>query len=303
MFTEQTSLIIPTKDRSDNFRKLINRIFFLKLKFEEILVVDSSNTSQSKIVKIICKENNLKYFHTKASTSFQRNFGLTKIKNNKYIMFMDDDVEFFEDTFKNMELTINSNGGNKNIAGFGFNQVENTNNNFLDTLKNKLSNTFFDIYPSGPGKIARSGWHSKILNLEKDIFADWVFTTICIYKKEDIEGYKFDETFGEYSYLEDLDFSLNLMKDKKKIYISSSAKFKHPINIDRSSFKFGIIEVINRFKIIKKYHLSKKLFFIALTLRALYSFLKSLSLKKKYFQRGLGNIYALFLLNKKNINK
>ena len=61
MFTEQTSLIIPTKDRSDNFRKLINRIFFLKLKFEEILVVDSSNTSQSKIVKIICKENNLKY--------------------------------------------------------------------------------------------------------------------------------------------------------------------------------------------------------------------------------------------------
>ena len=52
----------------------------------------------------------------------------------------------------------------------------------------------------------------------------------CIYKLEDIKNFKFDETFD--SYLEDLDFSLNLMK-KKKIYISSEAKFLHPENIDR----------------------------------------------------------------------
>ena len=44
--------------------------------------------------------------------------------------------------------------------------------------------------------------------------------------------------------LEDLDFSLNLMKTNKKIYLSSEAKFLHPENIDRSSFKFGITEII-----------------------------------------------------------
>ena len=79
------------------------------------------------------------------------------------------------------------------------------------------------------------------MNLKNDILGDWVFTTICIYKIEDIKEFKFDETFGEYSYLEDLDFSLNLMKKKnKKIYISADAKFLHPENIDRSSFKFGL---------------------------------------------------------------
>lgn len=300
MFTEQTSLIIPTKNRSDKFNKLIDKIILFKLNFEEIIVVDSSDISHSKIVNKTCQKNNLKYFHTKASTSFQRNFGLTKIKDNTYVMFMDDDVEFYEDSFKNMERSINNNIENKNIIGFGFNQVENINFNFFDILKKNLFVGYLDIYPTEPGKIAKSGWHSKILNLDKDIIADWVFTTVCIYKREEIKNNRFDETFGEYSYLEDLDFSLNLTRDKKKIYISCSSKFKHPINIDRSNFKFGIIEVVNRYKIVKKYNLSKKLFFVGLFLRTLYSFLKSLSLNKRYLQRALGNIYALSILHKKN---
>ena len=104
----------------------------------------------------------------------------------------------------------------------------------------------------------------KNINLEKDIVGDWIFTTICTYKFENIKNFKFDETFGEYSYLEDLDFSLNLMKNNKKIYISSEAKFLHPENIDRSSFEFGITEVVNRYKIVKKFKLSTILFFVGL---------------------------------------
>ena len=73
-----------------------------------------------------------------------------------------------------------------------------------------------NIYPSTPGKVSESGWHSKIINLKEDVIAEWVFTTICIYKKKDIAGFKFDETFSEYSYLEDLDFSLNLKKKIKR---------------------------------------------------------------------------------------
>ena len=64
--------------------------------------------------------------------------------------------------------------------------------------------------------------------------------------------------------------------------LSSEARFKHPINIDRSSFKFGIIEVINRFKVVKKHNLSKKVFFIVLFFRAFFSFLKSLTFNIKY---------------------
>ena len=141
---------------------------------------------------------------------------------------------------------------------------------FLDNLKNLGILEYLNIYPSTPGKVAKSGWQSKILNLQNDIVGDWIFTTICTYKFEDIKNFNFDESFGEYSYLEDLDFSLNLKTNNKKIYISSEAKFLHPDNIDRSSFQFGITEVVNRYKIVKKYKLSKNLFFLVFFLDLVY---------------------------------
>ena len=298
MFTSKTSLIIPTKNRSDKIVELINRLFFFKIEFNEIIVVDSSNIDQAKIIQVECEKNNIKYYHTRASTSHQRNFGLTKVKYNNYIMFMDDDIIPLDDTFQKMDECIDKYSGDSNIGGFGFNQTQDIKYSFLDKLKNIGLVGYFDIYPSVPGKVAKSGWHSKIENLKEDILADWVFTAMCIYKREDIKNFKFDESFGEYSYLEDLDFSLNLSKKNKKIYISSKAKFLHPDNIDRSSFRFGIVEVVNRYKIIKKHKLSKKLFFIGFLIRFFISLAKSLLFNKKYFFRCVGNIYSLFHIAK-----
>lgn len=300
MFTNKTSLIIPTKDRSDQIYNLINKIFKLKLNFQEIIIVDSSQSVHSEKVKKTCLDNNIKYFHTKPSTAHQRNFGLSKIQDNDLVMFMDDDVIFFDDTFKEMNNCILEKYTDQNIVGFGFNQIELKKNNIIEKLKTSKLIKYFEIYPSVPGKVAKSGWHSKILNLNSDVLGDWVFTTICLFKRKEIINYEFDETFGEYSYLEDLDFSLNLTSEKKKIYISSKAKFKHPYNIDRSNFKFGVIEMVNRYKIINKHKLSKKLFFIGFTLRLTLSLVRSLAFNKKYFLRFIGNIYSLLLLRNNN---
>ena len=298
MFTNKTSLIIPTKNRSNQIITLIQKLLIFD--FYEILIVDSSEIKHSEKIKTECKKKNIYYFHTKASTSYQRNFGLKKIKKNKFVMFMDDDVILLNDTFKKMNECIEKHSENENIAGFGFNQIEDVKQNFLEKFKNKKIFNFLNIYPDSPGKVANSGWHSKILNLQKDIIGDWVFTTICIFKYNEIKDFTFDETFGEYSYLEDLDFSLNLTKRNKKIYISSQSKFLHPKNIDRSGFEFGIIEIKNRYKIVSKHSLSKKLFFLGVLLRFFVSLIKSLSFNKKYFSRCLGNLYCIFLLK---INK
>ena len=298
MFTNRTSLIIPTKNRSEKIIKLINQITSLNLNFNEILVIDSSEQFHSKKISFECQLKNIKYYRTKSSTSFQRNFGMNNMRKNKYVVFMDDDVILLEDTFAKMNKCIEKFGEDPNIAGFGFNQFEDIKPSFMDNLKSLKIFEYFDIYPSTPGKIARSGWQSKIINLKKDVVGDWIFTTICVYKTENIKKFQFDESFGKYSYLEDLDFSLNLMKNNQKIYISSEAKFLHPENIDRSGFKFGITEVVNRYKIVKKYKLSQKLFFIGIFFRFGLSILKSLLLNKNYFLRSLGNIYSLFILKK-----
>jgi glycosyltransferase involved in cell wall biosynthesis len=294
MFTNSTSLIIPTRNRPELLNNLLKNFLNSSIKFFEIIVVDSSDNETKYQVENICRKFSAYYFHTLPSTSHQRNFGMKKKSiNTKYIMFLDDDVIFFKDSIHEMNKLIFKNINHDEIAAFGFNQIQSQNINFLEKLKiSKLAKIFF-LYDKKPGSVMPSGWHTKILNLEEDIFADWIFTTACIYKSKSIIPFKFDETLGQYAYLEDLDFSLNLKSINKKIIISSKAKFTHPINIDRSSFNFGVVEVCNRYKIVRKHKLSIIYFALGSVVRFLISFSGILRFNKKLLLRSLGNIYAL----------
>lgn len=291
MFTTSTTLIIPTRNRPEYLKSLLERFFNNSIKFFEIIVVDSSDKKIKYLVKNICKKYSANYFHTHPSTSHQRNLGMIKKnKDTKYTMFLDDDVIFYKNSIQEMNKLISKYYNQDQIASFGFNQIQAENINFLEKLKKSRLAKMFSLYAKKPGTVTCSGWHTKILNLKKDIFSDWVFTTACIYKSKDIQSFSFDETFGTYAYLEDLDFSLNLKFIRKKIIISSKAKFIHPINIDRSSFSFGVIEVYNRYKIVKKHNLSITYFTLGSIIRFLISFFGILKLNQKLFMRSLGNI-------------
>ena len=94
---------------------------------------------------------------------------MSKMKLNEFIMFMDDDVVLFNDTFKKMNACIQKYGDDKNIAGFGFNQIEKEKVTILEKLKSFKILKYLNIYPLSPGKVARSGWQSKILNLNPEL--------------------------------------------------------------------------------------------------------------------------------------
>jgi len=295
MFTNNTSLIIPTRNRVQHIKNLLNQIKILKLNFQEILVIDSSDKRKAFLVKNICHNNFIKYFHTKPSTAHQRNFGLSKIKKNKYVMFLDDDIVFFKNAFSKMNKVIYNNKDNDNVVGFGFNLIEKKKLNFLDKIKKSF---FFEkilhLYSSKPGKILASGWHTPISNLKHDTVVEWIFSGACVFKSLLIKNVKFDVSLGKYAYLEDLDFSLKVTKDKKKIIVPYLAKFLNPNFINRNNFKFGITEIENRFKIVKKNNLNTKLFFISAFLRFSFSAIKILKFEIDYFKRALGNLVGIF---------
>ena len=305
-FTENTSLIIPTRNRSSQVIDLLKAIKVCRIKFFEILVIDSSDKKNSNILKSKSKKLKFKYFHTYSSTSHQRNFGLKKkISSTEFTMFLDDDVIFYKSTLNEMNKTVKKYILNTNVGGFGFNQVQKeTDKSLIEKIKYSRFISLLGIYSNKIGKVLKSGWHTKILNVKSDIYVDWIYTTACIYKSEVISNLKFNETFGQYSYLEDLDFSLNLKNLKKEIIISYLAKFEHPKNIDRSGLNFGITEVINRYRIVKKYKFNLFLFYLISFLRTTLSLMKSLYFNKKYFLRAIGNILGYFkiILNLSKIN-
>lgn len=290
MFTKRTSLIIPTFNRPIFLSKILSQINFLKINFKEIIIIDSSDSKNKKLISNICKIYSARLYKSKPSISRQRNIGLKKVsKNCEFVMFLDDDISFFSNSFTKMNNFLLKNKDNFN--GFGFNLIQKKKKNFFDKLKESKFINYLDLYSRKPGIITKSGWHTKISNLKNNTNVDWIYAAASIFKLNIVKNVRFSNSFGKYSYLEDLDYSLKIKN--KKFVIVSSARFKHPNDIIRNNYNFGTIEIFNRFLIVQKHKLSIKSFFLGAILRTIISFIGFFHGKPKSIFRTFGNIIGI----------
>ena len=293
MFIKFTSLIIPTKNRSDLLLRLFSSINYCISDFNEIIIVDSSTENENKKINNILRNyKNIKIIKSQPSTSIQRNIGINKFnKLNKFLMFCDDDIIFDKKAIENMNEFINDNSDN---IGFGFNLLENKSNKFFEKLKKSEILTKIGLYHSNPGVVCANGWHTKLINLEKNCNTMWLSTQACIYQTKYLDKMLFDETLGKYSYLEDLFFSYKLSK-RGKLSSCCFSNYFHPDNIQRSNFKFGVKEVTNRYKFVKSNNLSLVKFYITILLKIFFNFSEIFLLKFKVIPKILGNLVGLIL--------
>ena len=304
MFTNKTTLIIPTRNRPTFLKKILSQLRNFNINFKEILIIDSSDVKFKKDIKKITKSFKGKLFNTKPSAAMQRNVGLThKNKKSRYVMFLDDDIIFKKDSFINLSKKIYFHEKKKSKdLGYGFNQRKKIKKKLIEVIKKSKISKILGLYSEKPGIVMSSGWQTKILNLRRDILTDWIPTGAVVFSSK-ILDIRFNENFGAYSYLEDLDFSLNLRKKNhmNKFLIVANAIFFHPNDIDRTDYNFGMIEMLNRFLIVKKYKLSKLHFFYIAFIKSLMTLLMSIK-NKKNLQKFFGNIVGISICLKKNMS-
>lgn len=290
----QLSIIIPTKDR---YKFLHNSLITLSKNskfFKEVLIIDSSNKKIKLLNKNLVKnfKYKIKIFDSKPSISIQRNIGLRHVcKRSNYVMFLDDDITFYNNAFYKIVTFIKK---NTNYAGIGFNLIIKKKENWIkDKLKKNKLIQKLNLYSEHSGDVTKSGWHTKAINLKKTKEVKWLPTQAVIYKKKILTKKFFASKFGEYSYLEDLDFSYSISKIGKLV-ICHSAKYFSNNNINRDSFFFGSKEIINRSFFIKRQNLSKNYFLLGCILLTIKNFFLSIfMLKPKLFLRSVGNISGI----------
>ena len=298
MFTKNTSLIIPTKNRIFLLKRTFKYLNKVNKKFGEILVIDSSDDNIKDKICNIAKKNRAKYFHTVSSSSYQRNFGLKKKKNLKFTMFLDDDLLIGSKSFEEMNKSINKNI--KKYDAFAFNLISKEKKSLIEIIKNTNFLKKNSFYSNIPGEVLDNGWHTKILNLKDDTAVSWIYIGATIFKSDKVKNLSFDNSFGKYSYLEDLDFSLQLTKKKKLILVVSKATFLDPNYVNRNSINFGMLEIRNRYLIILKHGFNKKKFYVSSILRCMLSFFYGLSGRPSFILRSIGNIIGIFMCLIKN---
>ena len=294
MFIEETSLIIATRERLNSLKSFFYSIKDYVNKFNEILIIDSSsNIIHKKIIDEFSKYKNLNVIKSEASSSIQRNIGIKRFnKNNKYIMFCDDDIILKENSILNIDKFINEYPDN---VGYGLNLLENNRVKYMDKIKKNRFFMKYGFYNSNPGIVCENGWHTKLSNIDKNYEVMWLSTQACIYHSKYINNkIFFDVNLGKYSYLEDLFFSYELSK-KGILSICHNSTYLHPNNIQRKSMSFGIKEVINRYKFVKKNNFNLLKFYITFFLKIFSTLVQILTFKINLIPKFIGNIIGIIL--------
>lgn len=170
------------------------------------------------------------------------------------------------------------------------------NGGVMKTLKSILF-----LYPSKKGGVAPSGFHSPCAVAEYSgrysgfIEVDWLPTGLLFISKTILEQSKYlFPVWRRGSYLEDLYFSYGL---KKKHGVRVYLALEHRCSTaypEKSSFGFGIEEVVNRYYFVRSNsELSLIDFFFASCLRTILSLFMCIRLKdRRFLLRALGNVLA-----------
>jgi len=292
-------IVIPTRNRVKELTNTLNFLDSNQFFFKKIVIVDSSKLEIKQKIKEKIKEYNshIKIIDTEPSTCIQRNAGFNFIEDNEYIMFLDDDNIFYPDAFYKMQYFLNN---NKNFSGVAFNQIYNEKISILEKFKKNYISNKLGIYSSNIGGFSNSGWQSRFINFTNNAIVQWLPTRAVIYRSEKVRNIRFDEKLGIYGYLEDLDFSLELKK-KGNLMVCSDARYSHDQSITRPGFEFGKKELRNRYYIVKKHNLKKKLFFLTSLFRMILTLKEGIFGDINSFKRLAGNLVALFTIN--NLDK
>jgi glycosyltransferase involved in cell wall biosynthesis len=266
------SVVIPTRNRDASLRNLLNKIIEQTSQPDEIIIVDSSEISQSSY-EIINKS--IKYLHTtEKSAARQRNIGIISVKQDiQVLFFLDDDTNpnstYFEDMLGTL-ISLQAVG----VSGLAINteKIERIKPRGILGFIKKIS--FLDS--NIDGKLLISGVGIPVRKRNVGIIeVDWLIGCSC-WDFGKIKDLKFEEDFMGYSLGEDVIFSVKARK-LGKLFVNSNIFLNHlelP-QTDLNIIKHNYMWVYYRFRL-SKYNSNKFVFYLAFYLSVLSKLIFSL---------------------------
>lgn len=293
MMMHRISLIVATKDRPDDLRKLLESLRGQTVAPDEIIVVDASGEPVDSVV-LEFSDLPMRYLrHLPPSATAQRNAGIRACKPDATLIgFADDDTTFEPQAFANMLSFWN--GAAPDILGAAFN-YRNCPRQGNASLKRSALVEWLGVYSSRPGSVARSGWQTVIGEVAETQFVEWIPSGASIFRREVFSQSVFDEVFESYSYLEDLDISYTISRVGRLAVVAGAGFFHFPSPGGRvSARQFGRFEVRNRLYFVRKHHLSLSRCYLGVAIRLAMSVCIGLAKGNTILlRRALGNMEEL----------
>lgn len=285
------ALVVPTKDRPEDLRKLLASLRRQTRMPDQIIVVDGS---EQVIVPVIAEFPELTVDYARVyppSLAKQRNAGMARLREDITLAgYLDDDIVLERDAVDSMLEFWES--CSSEYGGAAFNIVNNP-------LPGRLGiKQFFGIDHRDPGRVLASGFPSTICSVQSDLETDWLYGGATIWRREVIVRFPYDEWFVGTGFMEDIDYSF-CVRSSYRLGVVAGARLAHysrPVRTDRQGL-LGTWQIINRMYFVRKFH-SRGLsvgaaWWASIGLVMLNLGIGLLRLDENYMRRALGNIAGI----------
>lgn len=257
--TPKISVVVPTKNRFHDIIKCIESIEVQTLLPDEIVIVDSSVTTElkSNLDDLLHDKIAFKYIHALLSLTQARNVGI-KESTGDIIIFLDDDVILNKDYIKEI-MHIFNNDLEKKVGGVTGNIMENNeiqNRSFKRLIGSKIMNllpTIFFLFKYSDGKFQPSGWPTFVRS-DKIAEIECLSGANMAFRREIFDELKFDENLHGYSFMEDDDISYRVSQKYQNVY-TPFAKLIHnasPAARDKDYARMMMMMIENHYYLFKK---------------------------------------------------
>lgn len=248
MSLHKLAYVVPTMDRPDDLRKLLESLAVQSVLPEQIIIVDASNPP----IQPICDDyRSLPITYVREfppSLARQRNAGMAALNDNITVAgYLDDDLELAPDATERMTAFWNGAGAEVGGAAFAIvNQpVRSPPMGFLADL--------FLLNSSDQGRVLDSSFASSIGVPESNLKTDWLYGGATLWRRDVIERFTYDEWYIGHGYLEDVDFSYRVSRTHELWVIADSRVWHWPRPILKSkNFTLGVQQVVNRVYLFRK---------------------------------------------------
>jgi len=295
-FKHTLAIIIPTKDRPMQLRRMLESLRVQSAVPNQVVVV-ASGSEESRGVAEEFPSLSIQYVRASGpGISRARNEGLRLVSPETTLVgYLDDDVVLEPAACERMLAFWEQAPPDVGGAGFNLRNVIAPETERKWKLRSTvwLYNAFM-LRNERKGRVLRSGFPTPIYPISEDTQVEWLESIAFVFRKEVAEQFRFDEFFQGYSYLEFLDYTYTISR-KYKLWVVSNAWVTHYSSPIKDSYLLGKKQVINRVYFVRKHpEMSLLRCWFTLVLNMLFNTAVGTLLRDAgYFRRAWGNFVGL----------
>jgi GT2 family glycosyltransferase len=219
------SILIATKDRPENMRKILRSVEQSTIKPTSLIVISSGHPIHDVISEFETLLN-IDYVHSEVTGQVnQKKMGISRLsKEIPWVVFLDDDLLVASNTLETAfdALSKYSNTGDR-ILGIGLGLSATSRMNRSSRFQNFVGRAL-RLSSTTPGKVIRSGQGVSYLESRSPIFTEWL-NGASIWKRESALDYVNLVPSSRYAACEDLVFSFQQSKKGKLLFVPGAKIF------------------------------------------------------------------------------